>query len=134
MSMTILEAAKAADEQISTIHAAFGSPGDYGYESREGKALFALYRFQAELQAAIQNGEIKHPTGSEEFAARLDNCGVPAPWRLCDEEVGEILAANGAPACNADTVGNLSEDDATQVAVYIMLAVNTLAGFKAVSP
>ena len=49
----LLKVAVAADEQISAIHAAFGAPGDYGYESREGKALFALYRFQAELRAVI---------------------------------------------------------------------------------
>lgn len=51
--MTLLEAAKRADEQISAIHRAFGAPGDHGYESREGKALFDLYRFQHELRAAI---------------------------------------------------------------------------------
>lgn len=119
----------AVNQQISAIHAAFGAPGDYGYESREGKALLALYRFQAELGAAVV-----HPTGSEEFAAVLDGIGIPAPWRLCDEEVGEVLAANGAIACNTDTLGNLSEQDAMMAAAQIMLAVNTLAGFKAVAP
>lgn len=119
---------KAVNQQIEAVHAAFGAPGDYGYESREGKALFALYRFQAESRAAIV-----HPTGSDKFAAVLDGIGIPAPWRLCDEEVGEVLAANGAIACNTDTLGNLSEQDATMAAVQIMLAVNTLAGFKAVA-
>lgn len=75
---------------------------------------------------------ITHPTGSDQFAADLDSLGVPAPWRLCDEEVGEVLAANGAIACNAETIGNLSEDDATRVALQIVLAINTLAGFKVV--
>ena len=51
--MTLLEAAKRADELINVIHKAFGAPGDHGYESREGKALFDLYRFQSELRAAI---------------------------------------------------------------------------------
>lgn len=119
---------KTVNQQINAVHAAFGAPGDYGYESREGKALFALYKFQAELGAAVV-----HPTGSEEFAALLDGIGIPAPWRLCDEEVGGVLAANGAIACNTDTLGNLSEQDATKAAVQIMLAVNTLAGFKAVA-
>lgn len=49
----LMGAAKAIDEQITAIHAAFGAPGDYGYESREGKALFALYRFQSEQRAAL---------------------------------------------------------------------------------
>lgn len=49
----LLSIAEAIDEQISDIHAAFGAPGDYGYESREGKALYALYKSQVELRAAI---------------------------------------------------------------------------------
>lgn len=54
MSAALLAAAKAADEQITAIHAAFGAPGDHGYETREGRALFALYTFQVELRAAIR--------------------------------------------------------------------------------
>lgn len=54
---TLLKAAKAADEQITAIHKAFGAPGDYGYESREGAALFTLYKFQLELRAAIRQAE-----------------------------------------------------------------------------
>lgn len=64
---TLLEATKAADEQINAIHAAFGAPGDYGYESREGKALFALYKFQAELRGAIADAS-KMPMGEVENA------------------------------------------------------------------
>jgi hypothetical protein len=52
--MSLLEAAKLVESQISAIHAAFGAPGDHGYESREGKALFELYKSQAELRSAIQ--------------------------------------------------------------------------------
>lgn len=51
--MTLLEAAKRADQEISAIHKAFGAPGDHGYDSREGQALFSLYRFQMELRDAI---------------------------------------------------------------------------------
>lgn len=76
---------------------------------------------------------IKHPTGSEEFSAALEQLGAPPPWRLCDEEVGEILADNGAIVCQ---VGGESMDDekAMQLAMWIVTAVNTLAGFKAVTP
>jgi hypothetical protein len=55
--MTLLEAAHRADGQISAIHSAFGAPGDHGYESREGKALYALYLFQVELRAAIASAK-----------------------------------------------------------------------------
>ena len=53
--MTLLEAAKKADEQIAQIKGAFGAPGDHGYESREGQALYALYKFQVELREVIRS-------------------------------------------------------------------------------
>lgn len=77
---------------------------------------------------------IKHPTGSEEFAMALERLGVPAPWRLCDEEVGEVLAENGAIVCQVHAIKHAEADEASQLAMWIMLAVNTLAGFKAVVP
>lgn len=57
MSMTLIEAARKADAQILAIHAAFGAPGNWGYETREGIALFELYKFQQELRAAIRDAE-----------------------------------------------------------------------------
>jgi len=45
---------KDADKEIDAIHAAFGAPGDYGYETREGKALFSLYKFQVRLRDVIR--------------------------------------------------------------------------------
>ena len=53
MSPAVLEAAKAALEQIHEIHKAFGAPGDYGYSTKEGKALFGLYRAGNDLQSAL---------------------------------------------------------------------------------
>ena len=41
------------DVQITAIHRAFGAPGDYGYSTRQGIALYELYKFQAELRAFI---------------------------------------------------------------------------------
>ena len=38
------------DVLSARIHREFGSPGDYGYETTEGKALFAIYKFQHELR------------------------------------------------------------------------------------
>jgi hypothetical protein len=49
------DALKEVDTQISAIHAAFGAPGDFGYETREGKALFALYKSQVALRATIRS-------------------------------------------------------------------------------
>jgi len=36
---------------------AFGAPGDYGYETREGQALFALYRARAEFPATQERDQ-----------------------------------------------------------------------------
>lgn len=72
---------------------------------------------------------ITHPTGSAQFADALVRLGVPAPWRLCDEEVGEVLADNGAIAFTV--APNLSDTAATDLALWILIAVNTLAGFQA---
>ena len=58
MDSALLKAAQAADEAITAIHAAFGAPGHYGYGSREGKALYELYKFQVELRAAIRKALI----------------------------------------------------------------------------
>lgn len=50
----LLAAAELVDQQISAVHSAFGAPGDYGYESREGKALHGLYLAQSQLRMAIR--------------------------------------------------------------------------------
>ena len=83
-------------------------------------------------QIAAQLSSIQHPTGSEMFANHLARLGIPAPWSLCDENCGEILAANKAVACMALDVGSaVPNERATQAAMWIICAVNTLAGFKA---
>lgn len=82
-------------------------------------------------EAAAAIAGLVHPTGSEQFAAILVDLGVPAPWRPGDEFAGEILAANGEPACEAFANNNAL---ATTLALWIELAINTLAGFRAVVP
>lgn len=66
---TLLMAAEAADHQINAIHEAFGAPGDHGYESREGNALYELYKFQVELRAAIRQALIDQARASNGSAA-----------------------------------------------------------------
>ena len=89
-----------------------------------------LARFLRRVSSEIAG--IKHPTGSEWFAARLNRLGIPAPWALCDEACGEVLAANKAIACMAlDTGGAVLDERSTQAALLIICAVNTVAGFKA---
>lgn len=38
-------------DAIHDIHAAFGAPGDYGYETPKGKALYALYQVNNAVDA-----------------------------------------------------------------------------------
>lgn len=116
--------------------------GSGNYTGREERRLITqILRYESDL--GLMDGyailSLKpftpHPTGSEEFAGQLEYLGVPAPWRLDDEERGLILAANGEMACAAgfDHMP-LPDEDRTALAMYIILAVNTLAGFKAEIP
>jgi|SRR3989304_5782438 len=75
MGNALLKAAEAADRQISAIHTAFGAPGDHGYESREGKALYELYKFQVELRAAIRQAlieDVRASTDTEKAVAEFE--------------------------------------------------------------
>lgn len=42
---------QAIKDAVAGIKAAFGAPGDYGYDTKEGKALYALYRAAAAAPA-----------------------------------------------------------------------------------
>ena len=58
----LLDNLRSLDECINRIHGAFGAPGDYGYATLKGAALFELYRAQPPLRAAIS--ELEHRTQS----------------------------------------------------------------------
>lgn len=81
-------------------------------------------------EAAKQLAGIVHPTGSEQFERELAKLCASAPWRLCDEEVGEVLAADGGIVLTVDRA-RTTEQEASALALWIIMAVNTLAGFKA---
>lgn len=49
----LLGVVDAAFEEIRALHEAFGAPGDYGYDTREGKALWRIYQFQRQLLDAL---------------------------------------------------------------------------------
>jgi len=87
---------------------------------RDADALAVALRW-----AATQIAGLKHPTGSAAFGAQLDRLGVPAPWALCDEEVGEILAMDKS------VVLAVHARNPSEVAAWIVCAVNTLAGWRA---
>ena len=62
MSSPLNEAAKVALEAINAVHSAFGAPGNFGYGTREGDALFALYRARSELLATVERVKAVCPT------------------------------------------------------------------------
>lgn len=71
----LLEKALAA---IEAVHKAFGAPGDYGYGTREGDALFELYKAAADIFAFASSfddevdGEPHHDDlGVDRFAAAM---------------------------------------------------------------
>lgn len=95
-----------------------------------GRDADALAQFLR--RAARRLATVAHPTSSEQFADWLDRLGIPAPWTLCEDSVGKLLAANKSVACTARDSGFAALDErATEAAVCIMCAINTLAGFKA---
>ena len=70
-------------------------------------------------------------SASEKFCAHLEMLGSPAPWRLCGEEVGVILDANGAAVLTVDANNERKDEAVRLICLLIVLAVNTCAGFKA---
>lgn len=53
----LVEALREAEAGISEIKTAFGAPGDHGYETREGRALFELYKKRLAINAALAEGK-----------------------------------------------------------------------------
>lgn len=60
----------------------------------------------------------------DELRSRLDALGVPAPWRLHEEDVGVVIADNGAEACVVDPLTSSDDEVVTEIAAIIVAAVN----------
>lgn len=76
---TLYVAAKEIVRQIDLIKAAFGAPGDWGYSTREGEALYELYRFQAEMQAAAPPVEDTYFTDRSLPVVPMSGAGAAHP-------------------------------------------------------
>jgi hypothetical protein len=60
------------NEAIDAVHKALGAPGDYGYGTPKGDALFALYRLRFEfdaLPARSRSPEVLSGNGPEKVEA-----------------------------------------------------------------
>lgn len=67
---------------------------------------------------------------ASEFKAMLAQLGVPAPWTWGDD--GSVFAANRTHVLVVDHERALPDDTVKAIAVGLVLAVNTCAGFRAV--
>lgn len=67
----------------------------------------------------------------EKFRKDLAALGAPAPWRLDDEDVGSILHAEGAAVLTVDVNRELDDETVGRIALAVITAVNTCAGFEA---
>jgi hypothetical protein len=61
----LLGLANDAVERVNDLHKAFGAPGDFGYDTPQGKALFAIYQIQRKLAIAVK--AIALPPTSQEI-------------------------------------------------------------------
>ncbi|MDX5984664.1 hypothetical protein [Sphingomonas echinoides] len=58
------------------------------------------------------------------FFVALAGLGVRLPLRLCDEETGSVIDANGVEVFVVDTNRNLSDETTTVIAELLVDAVN----------
>lgn len=118
-------------DAIEQIKRAFGAPGDHGYGTPEGDALFALYRSYAALQAdppkvKMPEQELHLATDEEILAAqilaeltraRAKFSGKNMTFAALVEEVGELATATFEGAAGEVRL------EAVQVAVMAMRMV-----------
>lgn len=101
MSAALLQAARDAMESILGVHASFGAPGDYGYSTKEGKALFSLYKSGNALQHEIN--EAMRADASKE-ASQSWTGWLPISDAQKNGEIFIALTARGICRCKWGTV------------------------------
>lgn len=68
------------------------------------------------------------PGDTTAFAALLAELGVHLPLRLCDEESGSVLDADGMEVFVIDANRDLSDESATAIGELLVDAVNARGG------
>lgn len=69
---------------------------------------------------------------SDAFAAALKEAGAPAPWTEHEKDPATLLDANGVAVLQIDPEVERTDAEANMIAAWVLVAVNTCAGFKAV--
>ncbi len=62
--MDPLEALRRVSRLIDEVHKAFGAPGDYGYGTPQGEALYRLYEYQHGIQQIVPEAFEPKPTNT----------------------------------------------------------------------
>lgn len=75
---------------------------------------------------------IETPATTECFVAALASEGVKLPLDLSPNDCGVIVDAGGRGVITIDVNNELPDDQVERIASWIVLAVNTCGGFKAV--
>lgn len=72
---------------------------------------------------------IANPSTTEEFNGLLRDLMAPPPWNFT--EGGTVIDAAGDVVLQVDPNGERPDPQVADLAVWIVMAVNTCAGFKA---
>lgn len=73
----------------------------------------------------------ENPRTTEQFGALLARLDVTLPLALHDEHVGVVIDAGKRDVFVVDVNGERDDGQVTQIALWIVLAVNTCGGFRA---
>ncbi|CDX54531.1 conserved hypothetical protein [Mesorhizobium plurifarium] len=79
------------------------------------------------MKLAITNAET-----TEQFVAELAKLDVKLPLNLSETDTGVIVDAEGCGIITIDVNSERPDDQVEQIAGWIVMAVNTCGGFKAV--
>ena len=72
------------------------------------------------------------PATVSTFAKTLHELKHPLPWHASEEDYGVITDAAGDTVAIVDPDNGRTDEDAFQLALWIVTAVNTCAGFTAI--
>lgn len=76
MSAVLLTVSEKSLAHLRTVHKTVGAPGDWGYETAMGQALYAFYQFERELVAAIEAAKTEPAAAVPELVAALQTIVV----------------------------------------------------------
>lgn len=74
----------------------------------------------------------ERPETTEQFAALMAAAGARLPFTSDPSELGVIRDADGNDVLTVDVNNERSDEEVAQIVAWVLVAVNTCGGFKAV--